>query len=111
MFKTYFIIATRNLPRKKGYTTINVSGLAIGIAACFLLFIVVKYELSYDKFQPNYNRIYHVASTYKKSESLSFGEGIPYPAYDALPVQFTDVSTAVMFSNYYAQVAVPVAPQ
>ena len=63
--KIIFMIATRNLLRKKGYTIINVSGLAIGIAACLLLFIVVKYELSYDKFQPNYNRIYHVAAKYK----------------------------------------------
>ena len=106
MFKNYFLIATRNLLRKKSYAIINISGLAIGIAACLLLFIVVKYELSYDKFQPNYNRIYHVAAKNKTSEGLSYGEGIPYPAYDALRAQFPDITTAAMFSNYNAQVAV-----
>jgi hypothetical protein len=58
MFKNYFTIAWRNITRHKAYAAINISGLAIGIAACLLLFIVVKYELSYDKFFANSNEVY-----------------------------------------------------
>jgi len=61
MFRNYLTIAWRNISRNKAYAAINILGLAVGIAACLLLFIVVKYELGYDKFQPNYHRIYHVA--------------------------------------------------
>ena len=53
MFKNYFKIAVRNVVRHKGYAAINVTGLAVGIAACLLLFTVVSYELSYDKFNSN----------------------------------------------------------
>ncbi len=46
MLKNYFKIALRNIARHKAYAAINITGLAVGIAACFILFTVVKYELS-----------------------------------------------------------------
>jgi hypothetical protein len=74
MIKNYFIIAWRNITRHKAYAAINIAGLAVGIAACLLLFIVITYELSYDKFQPNYDRIYHVAAKIKSAEGDSYNE-------------------------------------
>ena len=105
MFKNFFKIALRNVTRNKMYAAINISGLAVGIAASLLLFIVVNYELSYDKFQPNYTRIYHIAAKIKSAEGNSYDEGMPYPAYDALRAQFPDVVTAAIFQNYNCQVA------
>ena len=104
MLRNYFTITWKNIARHKSYAAINISGLAVGIAACLLLFIVVKYELSYDKFQPDYNRIYHVAAKIKSADGDSYGEGIPYPAYDALRAQFPDVVTGALFQNYNSQV-------
>src|SRR3954465_14313527 len=101
-----FKIAFLNLRKHKAYAAINIIGLAIGMAACVLLFIVVKYELSYDTFQPNYKRIYHVAAKIKSAEGDSYGEGIPYPAYDALRVRFPDVITGALFQNYNSQVTI-----
>ena len=57
MIKNYFKIAWRNLLRHKAYSAINIAGLAVGIAASLLIFIVVKYELGYDKFQKNKSSI------------------------------------------------------
>ena len=51
MIKNYFKTAWRNLARHKGYSAINIAGLAIGVAASLLIFVVVAYEWSYDKFQ------------------------------------------------------------
>jgi predicted permease len=104
MIKNYFKIAWRNITRHKTYAAINIAGLTVGIAACLLLFIVVTYELSYDKFQPDYTRIYHVAAKIKSAEGDSYNEGIPYPAYDALHVQFPDVVTGSLFQNYNCQI-------
>src|SRR6185436_1955171 len=104
MIKNYFTIAWRNVRRNKAYAAINIIGLAVGIAACLLLFIVVKYELGYDTFQSEYSRIYHVAAKIKSAEGESYGEGIPYPAYDALRTQFPDLITGALFQNYEAQV-------
>jgi len=106
MFKNYSSIAWRNIKRNKIYAAINISGLAVGIAACLILFIVIQYELSYDKFQPNYKHIYHVAAKIKSAAGDGFGEGIPYPAYDALRTQFPDVVTGAMFQNYNSQVTI-----
>src|SRR4051812_26056039 len=106
MLKNYLRIAWRNVIKHKVYTAINVSGLAVGIAACILLFTVVKYELSYDTFQPNYKRIYHVASERHTAEGLTLGEGVPFPTYDALRADFPNVVTAAMFQNYTSQVTV-----
>jgi putative ABC transport system permease protein len=60
MFKSYFKIAWRNIRRHKAYSAINIFGLAIGIAACLLILQYVSYELSYEDFQVNKDRIYRV---------------------------------------------------
>src|ERR1700751_1587903 len=60
MFKNYFKIAWRNINRRKAYSAINIFGLAIGIAACLLILQYVSFELSYEDFQVNKNRIYRV---------------------------------------------------
>jgi len=106
MIRNYFNIAWRNIKRNKIYAAINISGLSVGIAACLVLFTVIQYELSYDRFQPNYKNIYHVAAKLKSAEGEGYGEGIPYPAYDALRTQFPDVVTGAMFYNNNGQVTV-----
>lgn len=89
MFSNYLKTAWRNIIRHKGYTIINVSGLAVGIAACLLIFVVVNFELSYDTFQKNYDNIYRIVTTAKHSDgSEDHNPGIPCPAYDALKADF-----------------------
>lgn len=60
MFKNYLKIAWRNIVRHKAYAGINILGLAIGIAACLLILQYVSFELSYENFQVNKDRIYRV---------------------------------------------------
>jgi putative ABC transport system permease protein len=60
MIKNYFKIAWRNITRQKGYSGINIIGLAIGIAACLLILQYVSFELSYENFHENKDRIYRV---------------------------------------------------
>ena len=60
MIKNYFKIAWRNITRHKGYAAINIFGLAIGIASCLLILQYVSFELSYEDFHANKERIYRV---------------------------------------------------
>ena len=60
MFKNYFKIACRNIVRSKGYSALNILGLAIGMAVALLIGLWVQYEYSYDKFLPNYKQLYRV---------------------------------------------------
>ena len=89
MIKNYFKTAWRNLARHKGYSAINIAGLAIGVAASLLIFVVVVYEWSYDKFQKNYDRIYRVVTeTHNNDGTEAHNPGIPGPAYEALKTDF-----------------------
>ena len=60
MFKNYFKTAWRNIRRHKAYSSINILGLAIGIAGCMLILQYVSFELSYEDFQQHKDRIYRV---------------------------------------------------
>jgi putative ABC transport system permease protein len=60
MLKNYLKIAWRNLKRNKSYASINIAGLAIGIASCLLIFLFIRYELSFDKFHRKAQHIYRV---------------------------------------------------
>lgn len=62
MLKTYFKIAYRNLIKHKAYSIINISGLAIGMAASILILLWVQNELSYDKFHKNAGQIYRITA-------------------------------------------------
>lgn len=60
MYKNYFTIAWRTFLKSKGYSFINIAGLAVGLAACLLIGLYVKHELSYDRFHEKAERIYRV---------------------------------------------------
>jgi len=106
MIKNYLKIAFRNLQRHKAFSVINITGLAIGIAACLLLFTIVKYELSYDTFQPNYKRIYHVVTQDKFSDGTTYNPGVPVAALDALRLEMPGVLFGCINSDYGSQVTV-----
>ncbi len=65
MYKSYFIVAWRNILKSKSYTTINIVGLSIGISACILIALYVQFELSYDRFNEKADRIYRVNNEIK----------------------------------------------
>ena len=69
MIKNYFKIAFRNLWKNKGYSAINIFGLAIGLATCLLITLYVTDELSYDRQFKNSDRIYRISS------DIRFGGG------------------------------------
>jgi len=67
MIKNYFKIAWRNIYRHKVYTTINVLGLALGICACIVVYLITSFELSFDKFHPDKERIYRIVGELQRS--------------------------------------------
>ena len=69
MLKNYFKIAWRNIVRQKAYTAINVLGLALGICACVVIYLITNYELSFDRFHPDSDRIYRIVGEVQRSGS------------------------------------------
>ena len=76
MLSTDITIALRHLGRNKGYTAINVLGLAVGMACAILIFLYVGHELSYDRYHAQADRIYRVAFNDNAKTSLSVGPAL-----------------------------------
>jgi putative ABC transport system permease protein len=81
MFKNYLRIAFRNLVKRKGYTVLNVLGLAIGITCCLLIFQYVSYEKSYDTFEPQYSQIVRLRLDSYQQGKLAWKSATSYPAF------------------------------
>ena len=83
MFKNHLKIALRILLRNKVYSFVNILGLAIGVSACLVIYLLVSFELSFEDFQPDRERIYRVTSGFKNQEGEHFynaGLSSPMPA-------------------------------
>jgi predicted permease len=107
MFKNYFKTAWRNVVRNKAFSAINIVSLAVGIAASLIIFTVVRYELSYDRFQPNYKNIYRIVTEDKYSDgSITTNPAVPGAALEALRTKMPDVLFAGINSGYGSQVTV-----
>lgn len=79
MFSNYLIIAYRNVLKHKTFSTINIIGLAIGLASCLLIFQFVSFELSYDKFNEKFERTYRITNDRFQNGKLIQHGTIMYP--------------------------------
>ncbi|SRR5579871_751576 len=92
MFKNYFKTAFRTLLRNKNYTIINVAGLAAGTAICLLIFVIINFELSYDKFHAKKDRIYRVLTEYHHADAnIFYGQGVPFALPAGLKNSFPQI--------------------
>ncbi len=79
MLRSYFTIAFRNVIKNKVFSAINIFGLAIGLAACLLIFQFVSFELSYDNFNEKLDRTYRVTYNRFQNGKLIQHGTIMYP--------------------------------
>src|SRR5689334_4385776 len=84
MFKNYFKTALRNLKRNRTYAVINVLGLAVGIAACLLIFLVIQFETSFDNFHTKKNVIYRIGTKFNTQDGISYSSGTAFPVGPAI---------------------------
>jgi putative ABC transport system permease protein len=95
MFKNYIKTAFRSLLKNKGFTIINVFGLALGLATCLLILFYVFDELSYDRYNTKFDRIYRVNTDLKTgSNETSYAITAP-PVADALAREFPEVKRSM----------------
>ena len=77
MFKNYFKIAARHLVKQKLYSVIKIGGFALSIAACLLIALYIKDELSYDRSYPATDRIYRITGEYNNNGKIETGADWP----------------------------------
>lgn len=98
MFKNYMKIALRNIRKQRGYSFINITGLAIGMACCILIIMWVQDELSYDTFHENGENLYRTTAITPDG----IWESSPWALVPALKKDFPEI----IKGTRYAQIAI-----
>ena len=102
MIRNYFLIALRSIRKNRGHAVINVLGLALGITCSIVIFLIVRFELSYDNYHPEAERIYRIVTEFTKSEEPHYNSGITYPLPDALRQDFAELDyVSIVDANLY----------
>ncbi len=101
MWRNYLTVGVRALAKSRTYAFINIFGLAIGMAACLLILLYVRYEVSYDRWIPEAERIYQVQSWYKSRETGQEAQlqMTPYAAGKSLRGDFPQIEQEVYVSD------------
>ena len=108
MIKNYFKIAFRGFRKHKLFTLINITGLLIGTSAAIVIYLIVHFELTFDKFHNNGDRIYRIVSNYAFQGEVGHNSGVCGPLAAAVKSQATGVDvTAPFFTLSQPNVFVP----
>src|SRR5258708_19203720 len=99
MFRNYFITTFRNLLRNKSYTTINIIGLAIGMAVFLLIAQYTRFEKSYEDFIPGRATIYRVSLQTFRNKDVIAASAENYPAVG--PVLQREIPEGTSFARLY----------
>src|SRR5947207_13217478 len=97
MFKNYVTIAFRNFWRKKIFSIINIAGLAIGISAALVIYLIVHYEFSYEKSEADRSRIYRVVTNMHFPDQDFKNSGVPGPLPAAVRSEIPGVEKSTVF--------------
>jgi putative ABC transport system permease protein len=101
MLKNYFKVTFRSLTKNLSHTTINVLGLTLGIAGATLIYVIATYQMSFDNYHQNGDRVFRVVTQSKGSTGYSETTGVPVPLTEAVVNYFPEVErgTFVSFGN------------
>jgi putative ABC transport system permease protein len=108
MIKTYFKIAIRSFRRHKLFTLINIIGLSIGISAALVIYLIVNYDFTFDKFHKDGDRIYRVVSNFTFSGEPVTNSGVRGPLPETVKNEVTGLErTAPFFTLYQFTAIIP----
>ena len=93
MLKNYFTIALRGLARNKTYAFINIAGLGLGITTSLIIFLIVQYELSFDKAFSKADSIYRVVNITTNASGEEKSSVTPYPLGRTLKLDFPHITS------------------
>ncbi|HZY79590.1 MAG TPA: ABC transporter permease [Cyclobacteriaceae bacterium] len=104
MFQNYFKVALRNILKHKFYSALNISGLALGLTACFIIGLYVIDELSFDQFHEDHDNLYSVALHGIIAEQEIYTSNSSPPVGPAMAAGIPGVEAMVRINTYSAMV-------
>ncbi len=108
MISNFLKISLRNIWKHKVFSLINISGLAIGISAALVIYLIVDHDLGFDKFQPGRDRIYRIVSHLNFPGQLIKNQGVPSPLPLAIKKDITGIENVSGFQRYNNDIKVKV---
>ena len=96
MFNNYLKTALRNLAKNRGYSALNITGLAVGLASAFFILLWMNTELEVDGFHANDNRLFQVKINVPEAAAVSTWSNVPAPLASTLESEFTEVESAIL---------------
>lgn len=109
MFRNYFKTSLRSLTKNKVSALINLVGLSLGVTACLVIYLITSYELSYDTFHPDRERIYRLVGTEKynlRAEVRPAGF-VPNAVPAGIRQEVAGLGTVAAFHNIESEVLIP----
>src|SRR5580704_2896688 len=107
MLKNYWRIAWRTVTRNKVYTTINVLGLALGICGCLILYLIIHYELSFDRQHPDGDRIYRIVGNAHRPDGEEAFMNSPYDDVAGFETQIPGFEAKAGVFGFGGKITVP----
>lgn len=102
MIRNYLLTAFRNILRHKGFSLINIFGLAISMSVCMLIIVIILDQFKYDDFVTQKDQIYRIETIDNKSSySLNTSASTVYPLYDEFLTNYDLVEDAVLLNNRF----------
>ncbi|MCD6564973.1 MAG: ABC transporter permease [Bacteroidales bacterium] len=111
MIKNYFLVALRNIKNYKFFSFINITGLAIGMACSFLIFIWVTDEFSFDRFHENEIDLYRLVGEVQNADALFKAVVTPYPMVSFLDDEIPEIVNHVCLRPMSEKVLVEYEPE
>lgn len=99
MIKNYFKFAIRNFWRHKLFTLINIIGLSVGVSAALVIYLIVHFDFTFDKFHKDGDRIYRVVTSYTVNGNLSYSSASSWPLPDEAEKEATGIEKAAPFET------------
>lgn len=90
MLKQNLLLIFRRLKRRTSYSFIHLLGLTIGFASCLLIFLLVKYEYSFDQYHAKKDRIYRINTEFTDPDDPGLAATLPFPAGPAFAEEFSE---------------------
>lgn len=109
MINNYLKTGIRNLRRYKFFTAINIVGFSVGLATCFIIFLFIDHETSFDRHLSKADQLYRIVVRETNPQNTRYHQSVPYPLAEAVRDELLDPNQVV--STYYDSKQVQIGDQ
>ncbi len=107
MLRNYWLIAMRKMWKNRAHALINILGLTVGLTSCLIIFLITHFELGFDHFHPDGNRIYRLVMEITMNGRQNNISAVPGPVAQTLPKEAPGCEAVAGFFNLASSVIIP----